>query len=69
MDHISIFQHFKEIFPIKSEPVDVWFQHGKHAIRVRLDDHSEYIFTYIDSGRWKIETVNYSFMDEKEMNK
>ena len=48
---------FVELFRIQEESIEVWFPNGRGSVRVRLKDRSELVFTFNDSKRWRLETI------------
>lgn len=48
---------FVEVSRIGEDLIELWFPNGKGSVRVRLKDRSELIFTYNDSKRWRLETI------------
>ena len=48
MTHDLVYGLFEETFPLYAQKTTEWFPNGRNSIRVRLDDKSEYVFTYKD---------------------
>lgn len=61
MPHVKICELFATLCPGYAELMDDWLPNGKNSIRVRLNNHREYIFSYENEQDWKFETVK-SFM-------
>lgn len=34
-----------------------WWKKGPDAVRIRMTDGQDYVFTYLSSTEWKIETI------------
>jgi hypothetical protein len=57
MTHTAILNIFKELFPQYAEKSKMWVPNGRSCIRVKMDNKSEFIFTYEGNGHWSLETV------------
>lgn len=57
MTHSEVLSRFQTYFPGLYGDIDLWFQNGKHSIRVRLKDRRELIFTYHSDSDWRLQTL------------
>ena len=57
MSYIEVMKKFVEVSRIGEDRIEQWSPNGKGSVRVRLKDRSELIFTYNDSKRWRLETI------------
>lgn len=64
MGHNEVFKMFKIYVPKYAELSTMWFPCGKNAIRIRLENRQEYVFTYHSMKNWSFETID-SFIKNK----
>lgn len=57
MNHVDIYEKYKQMFPELAEFIDDWFPNGKNSIRVRINSGSDFVFTYNNWTDWCYETV------------
>lgn len=67
MTHRQVYGLFRDIFPNNYNADTIYFPNGKNSIRLRgtvglYSDKMDYVFTYVDAKRWRLETVDF-FID------
>ena len=64
--HSDIFRTFEQFFMdtlLEKNKVDRYFPCGYNAIRIRLTNRTEYVFTYMSVNNWSLETID-SFLQK-----
>lgn len=65
MKHVELVERFKRLLKVRDESIDCWFPNGKGSVRVRMQDRTEMIYTYIGEYNWRLETV-HSWLEGKK---
>lgn len=63
MTHRQVYGLFCDIFPNNFDENTIYFPNGKNSVRIRgviglYNIRMDYVFTYIDKTRWRLETVD-----------
>lgn len=58
MLHKDVYVWFTVIFPQYTDKIKESFPCGKNAVRLRLLDQTEFVFTYEGPKDWRLETVD-----------
>lgn len=64
MPHNEIYERFKILFPLYPIGASLWSPAGEDAIRIKLDKHMQFIFTFKGDRNWKFETID-SFLNSQ----
>ena len=65
----DIYRKFLNVFPINSEDVEWFKQIDIDVIRVRLKNRKEFVFSYISSNKWRIDSVDLFKSEMKRIEK
>jgi Txe/YoeB family toxin of Txe-Axe toxin-antitoxin module len=67
MVHTKVLKKYKELiksladgmFSVNTEEPFTWFPNGYNSIRIRYENRNEFVFTYHDDKKWRLETGDY----------
>ena len=65
----DIFNKFLNVFPIDKNDVEWFKQIDIDVIRVRLKNRKEFVFSYISSNKWRIDSVDLYKSEMKRVEK
>lgn len=58
MIHDEVYGLYKECLPDRAADTKEYFPNGKNGIRVRQNNGQDFVFTFIEPGSWKFETID-----------
>ena len=54
----EVYGLYKECLPDRAADTKEYFPNGKNSIRVRQNNGQDFVFTFIEPGSWKFETID-----------
>lgn len=58
MIHDEVYGLYKECLPDRAVDTREYFPNDKNSIRVRQNNGQDFVFTFIEPGSWKFETID-----------
>ena len=58
MIYDEVYGLYKECLPDRAADTKEYFPNGKNSIRVRQNNGQDFVFTFIEPGSWKFETID-----------
>lgn len=65
----DIYRKFLNVFPIDEQEIEWFKQIDIDVIRVRLKNRKEFVFSYISSNKWRIDSADLYKSEMKKIGK
>lgn len=65
----DIYRKLLKVFPVDDQEIEWFKQIDIDVIRVRLKNRKEFIFSYISSNKWRIDSVDLYKSEMKRIEK